>query len=102
VRPIGPGSGNYLRDDNNYSKKPRYLEAFTENNLPRYDWGPKKRINHFGLYAHLNTTESNEKMTLNGLRKPGTNSYFNKSFQDDHIPDDIPGDIETNVETERL
>ncbi|CAF3030397.1 unnamed protein product [Rotaria sp. Silwood2] len=38
---------------NKYFEKGRYIEAFTQNNSPRYDWGPKKIVNHYGLYAHL-------------------------------------------------
>jgi hypothetical protein len=44
-----------LVEDNDYLETPTYLEAITKNNSPRDDWGPKKRINHYGLYAHLNT-----------------------------------------------
>ncbi len=62
-------------------EQPRYLEAFTENNSPRYDWGPKKRINHYGLYAHLNTSQSNEQISV----KPGTNTFINQTFQGDNI-----------------
>lgn len=40
-------------DTNEYDEKPRYLKAITENNRPRYDWGPKRAANHQGPYAHL-------------------------------------------------
>jgi hypothetical protein len=65
-------------------EKPRYLEAFTQNNSPRYDWGPKKRINHYGLYAHLNTSESYGEMALDALRTSETNGHFNKTFEGDN------------------
>jgi hypothetical protein len=51
-------NGNMLLEDNNYLETPTYLKAITENNSPRYDWGPKKRINHYGLYAHLNSLQT--------------------------------------------
>lgn len=38
--------------ENDYNEKPRYLEAITRNNSPRNDWGPKKKANQFGIYAH--------------------------------------------------
>jgi hypothetical protein len=66
-------------------EKPRYIEAFTQNNSPRYDWGPKKKINHYGLYAHLNAFESNDEMGLNGLPTSGTNTFLNESFQEDNV-----------------
>lgn len=31
-------------------EKPRYIKAITANNSPRYDWGPKKKINQYGFY----------------------------------------------------
>ncbi|CAF1607791.1 unnamed protein product, partial [Didymodactylos carnosus] len=45
---------NHLVPDQNYDEKPRYLEAFTRNNAPAHDWGPKKNANRIGNYAHLN------------------------------------------------
>lgn len=33
---------------------PLYLAAFTRNNLPSKTWGPRRRIHHYGPYAHLN------------------------------------------------
>ncbi|CAF1682399.1 unnamed protein product, partial [Adineta ricciae] len=56
AKPIGIESDNHLHEGNNYLEKPRCLAAITENNSPRFDWGPKKRINQYGLYAHLAET----------------------------------------------
>ena len=49
-------NGNVFHEENPHSEKPIYLRAFTENNSPRNDWGPKKRVNQYGLYAYLNTS----------------------------------------------
>lgn len=38
----------------------------TENNRPRLDWGPKKRVNHYGPYAHLNLELNKDNPTGNG------------------------------------
>jgi hypothetical protein len=85
AKAIDPSSGTSLREDNNYLGKPRYLESFTQNNSPRYDWGPKKRINHYGLYSHLNTSETNDEVALNALRTSGGNGFLNQSFHEDNI-----------------
>jgi hypothetical protein len=58
TRSVGPESRDYLIDDDDFPIKPRYLEAFARTNLPRYDWGPMKSVNHYGLYRHLNDIES--------------------------------------------
>lgn len=34
--------------------KPLYLQALTLNNLPSEQWGPRRRANQTGIYAHLN------------------------------------------------
>ncbi|CAF4518695.1 unnamed protein product, partial [Rotaria sp. Silwood2] len=54
---------------NKYFEKGRYIEAFTQNNSPRYDWGPKKIVNHYGLYAHLKSVESNKNIILKELTR---------------------------------
>ena len=36
--------------------KPLYLQALTLNNLPSEQWGPRRRANQTGIYAHLNKT----------------------------------------------
>ncbi|CAF1020255.1 unnamed protein product [Rotaria sordida] len=88
IQTIDSSTENVSQYDNKYFEKPRYIEAFTQNNLPRYDWGPKKSINHYGLYAHLKSIESNEYMFLHdALSKSGINGYFNGSFQKDYIHD---------------
>ncbi|CAF3820110.1 unnamed protein product [Adineta steineri] len=46
-------SRDYFVNDDDYTIKPRYIEAITENNSPRDDWGPIKSVNHYGLYRHL-------------------------------------------------
>jgi len=69
TRSIGPESREYLLDDNDYTIKPRYLEAFTRNNLPRDDWGPMKSINHYGLYKRLNEVESVDDIDYDLTRK---------------------------------
>ncbi len=71
-------------------EKPRYIEAFTQNNSPRYDWGPKKRINHYGLYAHLNTPERNDKIILNGR-----NTNLNQGFEEDNNSNKVVTEILT-------
>ena len=38
--------------------KPRYLEALTENNLPREDWGPLQGDNRYGEYRRVNGAAS--------------------------------------------
>ncbi len=75
-------------------EKPRYLEAITENNSPRYDWGPKKRINHYGLYAHLNTLESKNDVGLNGIRPNSKTGLINENFQNDNISNRSEADIQ--------
>lgn len=51
--PIDPKLGHSVHEGTDYLEKPRFLQAITENNSPRYDWGPKKSANHYGLYLHL-------------------------------------------------
>ncbi len=34
-------------------QKPIYLAAFTANNLPGETWGPRRKVNQVGVYAHL-------------------------------------------------
>jgi hypothetical protein len=85
MNPIGPGTDNTLLENNDYLDKPRYLEAITENNSPRYDWGPKKRINHYGLYAHLNALQSNNDIMLNGIRQTTGTEFDNGNFLKDNV-----------------
>ncbi|CAF1391258.1 unnamed protein product [Adineta steineri] len=83
ANPIGVGNGNELVEDNDYMKQPRYLEALTQNNSPRDDWGPKKRVNQYGLYAHLRKIEINN--TNNEIRLPSTIEFPNRSFHPSEI-----------------
>jgi hypothetical protein len=82
--PIGVESGNTLGEGNDYMETPRYLKAITENNSPRYDWGPKKKINHYGLYAHLNKLQSKTDIALNGIHAKSTTGFINQDFQNDN------------------
>ncbi len=52
-------NGNDLIEDNDYFETPRYLKAISGNNCSRYDWGPKKRINRYGLYSKLESKNDN-------------------------------------------
>ncbi len=81
---VNPSADNSVVINENYIEKPRYIEAVTRNNSPRYDWGPKKRINHYGLYAHLSTLDRNDEIALNGLDRSGTNAFINENFQGDN------------------
>jgi hypothetical protein len=45
------------------------------------------------LYAHLNTSESNEQMSVKTFRAPGTNTFINETFQGDNISNKIPSDV---------
>ena len=85
MQAIGIENENHLVESNDYMEKPQYLQAITENNSPRYDWGPKKRINHYGLYAHLNTLQSNQDIALDGIRTKSATGVFNQNFQNDNI-----------------
>ncbi|CAF1501256.1 unnamed protein product, partial [Didymodactylos carnosus] len=51
--PINHRTHNHLVTGQNYVERPRYLEAFTRNNEPADDWGPKRDADHIGPYAHL-------------------------------------------------
>jgi hypothetical protein len=81
---MNPSADNSVIDDNNYLEKPRYIKAITQNNSPRYDWGPKKRINHYGLYAHLSRLNSDGEIALNRLGRSGANAFINQNFQGDN------------------
>ena len=63
------------RADENVLEKPRYLQSISENNSPRYDWGPKKRVNQYGLYSHLSRTETNVDLA--------SNTFSNENFEED-------------------
>ncbi|CAM2709398.1 unnamed protein product [Rotaria socialis] len=85
IRSTGLSTDNGSPDDNNYPEKPRYIEAFTQNNAPRYDWGPKKSINHIGLYAYLKTVESKDAIVLDRITNVSNDGYSNRSYQEDCI-----------------
>ncbi|CAF4611504.1 unnamed protein product [Rotaria sp. Silwood1] len=40
-------------------EKPIYLQAFTENNLPTSDWGPKRKVDQTGLYQRMKESFTN-------------------------------------------
>jgi hypothetical protein len=84
MRSIEIENENTLSEGNDYMETPRYLKATIENNSPRDDWGPKKRINHYGLYAHLNTLESKTDIPLNGIHATSTTGFINRNFQNDN------------------
>ena len=69
--------------------KPRYLQAITENNSPRYDWGPKKKQNQFGLYEHLQRNQSNDELVTKSTRSFEKNTYFNETILLDDNGQDI-------------
>ena len=79
-----------------HKKMPCYLAAFTANNSPREDWGPKKRANQSGSYAHLSinpvnsntisTERRSQKLSLVKMNAVNTttimtNSSFDPDFQ---------------------
>ena len=74
-------------------EKPRYLEAITQNNSPRYDWGPKKRVNQFGLYAHLQTVDVNHDIALDGIHTKATTGVVNENYQNDTISNTDVNDL---------
>jgi hypothetical protein len=79
---------NHLVPDYDYMGKPRYLEAITRNNSPRPYWGPKKKVNHYGRYAHLNALDGHNGIPLNSLypsMKEPTTGVINENYQDDNI-----------------
>lgn len=79
---MSPESRDYLVDDNDYTIKPRYLEAFTQNNLPRDDWGPMKSVYHYGLYKHLNEIESVDEIDFDLTRTSVLTRDDNDNFED--------------------
>ncbi len=62
------------------------MEAITKNNSPKYDWGPKRNENCYGMYAHLNSFESKNDIRLNEIRASSITGYVNENFQCDNIP----------------
>ena len=65
--------------------KPRYLQAITHNNLPKQEWGPKKKANWTGLYSHLHASKSKNNIALNGTNALSTIAIVNENFQFDDI-----------------
>jgi hypothetical protein len=76
------------------------LAAFTANNQPSDDWGPKKRANQYGAYAHLNhklantkdisnqydiktSTETNPTDNITGIANPAFFSHSNVNDSDE-------------------
>ena len=65
--------------------------------MPRYDWGPKKKANHYGLYAHLSASASNNNMQLNDI-KPSSTGFVNGGFKNDTVSNQS----ENEIQQERL
>jgi hypothetical protein len=60
------------------------LTAFSENNAPRFDWGPKKKANQYGFYARLrNDHEQAEQAGPNYRRVHAAHMSTNEAFDDD-------------------
>lgn len=77
--PINPKTGNSVHEYTDYLEKPRYLGAISENNSPRFDWGPKKKANHYGRYAHLNDLLGDGNVTVNGMKNAAYEDVFDES-----------------------
>lgn len=73
---------------NNYQPVPRYLAAFTENNSPAEDWGPKKRANHYGAYAHLNDLPTKAKKKPH-YYNPQLSTLTNNSFDVNNVDNPV-------------
>ena len=89
TKSIGPESKDYLLDDDNddCAMQPRYLEAFTQNNLPRHDWGPMKSVNHYGFYKHLCDDDSVDNIDFDLTRKSVVSRLESQNLDDNYVPD---------------
>ena len=47
-------------------ERPRFLEAIRQNHSPRLDWGPKRKANHVGIYAHLSSVDDDRGKSMEG------------------------------------
>ena len=54
--------------------KPVYLQALTLNNLPSEQWGPRRRANQTGIYAHLNKTIIQKRKSIDRRTHASTHS----------------------------
>ena len=71
-----------MHEGTDYAEQPRFLQAVTENNSPRFDWGPKKAANQYGRYAHLRVAKAPVVTEMeNGTL--ATNGFVNEQFRDD-------------------
>lgn len=66
-------------------EKPRYLKALAATSEPSDDWGPKKKVNQTGIYAHLRSAAEMKKglstpSRLN-MRSGATSPISEKGFQ---------------------
>ena len=61
--------------------------------MPRYDWGPKKKANHYGLYAHLSAFALNNNMQLNGIKQSST-GFVNEAFTNGAVPNHSENEIQ--------
>ena len=78
-------------------EKPRYLQSITENNSPRFDWGPKKKANHYGLYSHLKQGNGMNPITVE-YGSPSSNGLINEQYRnDDDIDDRISHRSDSNL-----
>ena len=99
--PIDPESGHSVHEGTDYLEKPRFLQAITENNSPRYDWGPKKSANHYGLYSHLrkkpfqNKNNNNDVSMVQHNDQIHSNGFINDEYQKDFDDDQISNLRET-------
>ncbi|CAF1234216.1 unnamed protein product [Adineta ricciae] len=81
TKSIGPESREYLLEEDEYLTRPRYLEAFKRNNLPRDDWGPLHSDDHHGLYRHLNDVASISEVDFDLTRPSVVARLDNQNFE---------------------
>ena len=81
TKSIGPESREYLLEENEHLTRPRYLEAFRRNNLPRDDWGPLHSDDHYGLYRHLNDIASISEVDFDLTRASVVARLDNQNFE---------------------
>lgn len=63
---------------------PVYLAAFTANNSPGDTWGPRRKIHHYGVYAHLSSPTTNNTVPT---QEYGSNHSPVPSYQTNIITD---------------
>jgi len=80
---IDPKTGHSVHEKTDYEEKPRFLQSITENNSPRFDWGPKKKVNQTGRYAHLRLNKEFVQLSTRQDEQRQTNEFVNEIYQDD-------------------